>query len=55
MLGTAGNIISDILLWTPTHGHIKVGQAAKIYIHQLCVYIGCCLEDLLVAMTDRDG
>ena len=39
---------SDVLLWTPTHGHTSVGQPAKIYIHQLlCADPRCTLEDLL--------
>ena len=29
-------LISDILLWTPTHGHTSDGQPAKTYIHQFC-------------------
>ena len=28
-------LISDILLWTPTHGHTRVGRPAKTYMH-LC-------------------
>ena len=35
--------------------HASVGQPTKTYIHQLCVDIGCCLDDLLRAMTNRDG
>ena len=38
--------ISDILLWTPWHGHTSVNQPAKTYIHQLCVDISCCLGAL---------
>ena len=47
--------ISDILLWTPTHGHTSVGQPAKAPIHQLCADTGYYQEDLSRAMTDRDG
>ena len=35
MLGTAGKVdelISDVLLWTPTHGHTSVDQPGKTYI-----------------------
>ena len=29
-------LISDVLLWTPSHGRAKVGQPARTYIQQLC-------------------
>ena len=29
-------LMSDALLWTPTHGHTSVGRKAKINIHHLC-------------------
>ena len=48
-------LISDIPLWGPTHGHINVGQPAKTYIHQLCVDTRYSLEDLPGTMNDRDG
>ena len=48
-------LISDVLLWTPIHGYVKVGQPARTYLHQLCADRGCSLEDLLEAMDDRDG
>ena len=47
-------LISDILLWTPSHGQAKAGQPARTYIQQLCANTGCSLEDLGV-MDDRDG
>ena len=47
-------LISDILLWTPSHGQAKAGQLATTYIQQLCVVTGYSLEDLLGAMDDRD-
>ena len=35
--GEAGNeLISDVLLWTPTYGRAKAGRAARPYIQQLC-------------------
>ena len=46
-------LINDVLLWTPTHGRRKAGQPARIYIQQLCEDTGCCPEDLLEAMNDR--
>ena len=47
-------LISDVLLWTPTHGHAKVGRPARTYIQQLCEDMGCCPEDLPEAMNDRE-
>ena len=46
-------LISDVLLRTPTHGRAKAGRPARIYIQQLCEDTGCCPEDLPVAMKDR--
>ena len=43
-------LISDVLLWTPTHGRAKAGQT---YIQQLCDDSGCCPEDTPRAMNDR--
>ena len=42
-------LISNIPLWTPSHG-----WAARTYI-QLCADTGCSLEDLSRAIDDRDG
>ena len=42
------------LLWTPTRGHTSVHWPAKTCTHQLCMDIGCHLEDLPRAMTDKD-
>ena len=47
-------LISDLLLWTPTHGRAKAGRPARIYIQQLCEDTGCCPEDLPEAMNDRE-
>ena len=48
-------LISDILLWTPSHGWAKTRQPARTYIQQLCVNIGCSPEDPPEAMDDREG
>ena len=48
-------LISDILLWTLSHGRTKVGRPARTYIQKLCADTGYNLEDLLGAMDDRDG
>ena len=47
-------LISDVLLWTPTHGRAKAGRPARTYIQQLCEDTGCSPEDLPKAMNDRE-
>ena len=48
------DLISDVLLWTPTHRRAKAGRPARTYIQQLCEDTGCCPEDLPEAMNDRE-
>ena len=48
-------LISDVLLWTPTHGNSSVGRQTKSYIYQYSLNTGCRLEDLPRAMADRGG
>ena len=48
-------LISDVLLWIPSHGWAKAGQPARTYIQQLCVDTWCSPEDLLEAMNNREG
>ena len=45
-------IISDVLLWTPTYGRAKAGRTARTYIQHLCE--GCSPENLPEAMNDRE-
>ena len=47
-------LISDVLLWTPTHGQAKAGRPARTYIQQLCEGTGCSPEDLPEAMNNRE-
>ena len=47
-------LISDVLLWTPTYGRAKAGRPARIYIQQLCEDTGCSPKDLPEAMNDRE-
>ena len=47
-------LISDVLLWTPTCGWAKAGQPARTYIQQLCEDMGCSPEDLPEVMNDRE-
>ena len=53
--GSRDELISDIVLWTPSHGQAKVGRPARSYIQQLCANTGCCLEDTLGVMDDGGG
>ena len=39
-------LISDVLLWTPTYGRAKAGRPVRTYIQQLCEDTGCSPEDL---------
>ena len=48
-------LISDILLWTPSRRQAKAGRPAWTYIQQICANTGCSLEDLPKAMDDREG
>ena len=48
-------LISDVLQWTPLHGHAKTGRPAETYILQVCADTGCSPEDLPEAMDDREG
>ena len=47
-------LISDVLLWTPTYGRAKAEWPARTYIQQLCEDMGCSPEDLPEAMNNRD-
>ena len=47
-------LISDVLLWTPTYGRAKAGRPARTYIQQLREDTGCSLEDQPDAMNERE-
>ena len=47
-------LISDVLLWTPTYGQAKAGRQAWTYLQQQCEDTGCSPEDLPGAMNDRE-
>ena len=47
-------LISDILIWTPTYDREKAGWPAWTYILQLCEDMGCSPEELPEAMNDRE-
>ena len=48
-------LISDVLLWTLTHGRAKAGRPARTYIQQLCEDTGCSLEDPPEGKVARKG
>ena len=48
-------LISGVLVWTPSHGRAKAGRPARTYIQQLCADTECSPEDLPETMDDRDG
>ena len=48
-------LISDVLLWTPSHGRAKAGWSARTYIQQICAGTGCNPEDLSEKMDGRNG
>ena len=39
-------LISNVLLCTPSHGRAKAGRLVRTHIKELCVDTGCSLEDL---------
>ena len=47
-------LISDVLLWTPTYGQAKAGRPARAFIQQLCEDTGSNPEDLPEAMNNRE-
>ena len=47
-------LISDVLLWTPSYGRAKAGRQGRTYIQQLYEDTGCSPEDIPEAMNDRD-
>ena len=48
-------LISGILLWTPSHGRAKAAPPARTYVQQLCADTACSLEDSPGAMDEIDG
>ena len=47
-------LISDELLWTPSHGRAKAGRPARTYIQHPCADTGCSVKDLPEAMDNRE-
>ena len=49
------DLISDVLLWSSSHGWAKAGWPARTYIQQLCADTGFSPEDLPEALENREG
>ena len=47
-------LMSNVLLWTPSHGRAKAGLPARTYVLQLCEDTGCSPEDLPEAINERE-
>ena len=48
------DLISDVLLLTPSHGRANVEQLVRTYLPQLCTNTGCRQGDPPKAIDDRD-
>ena len=48
------DLISEVLLWTPTYGQAKARRPARTYIQQICEDTGCSPEDLPEAINERE-
>ena len=47
-------LISDVFLWTTSHGRAKAGRPARTYLQQLGEDTGCSPEDQPEAMNNRE-
>ena len=47
-------LISDVLLWIPSHGRAKAGRPARTYMQLLCADTGYIPEDLPETMDDTE-
>ena len=45
-------LVSDVLLWTPSHGRAKARRPVRTYIQVLSADTGCSPEHLLKALDD---
>ena len=54
MLEFKNELIRDILVWIPSHGHASVELQLRTYLQYLCTDTWLCLEDLLETMDYGD-
>ena len=47
-------LISNVLMWAPSHGRAKFGRPARTYLQPLCADTRWSLEDLPETIDDRD-
>ena len=47
-------LISNVFLWTPSHGRAKAGRPARSFIQQLCDDMGYSLEVMPDTMDNRE-
>ena len=47
-------LVGDLLLWMPNHGHSSVGRPRRTYIDQLSNDVGIPVDELKPVMEDRD-
>ena len=47
-------LISNVPIWTPSHGRASVGRPARTHLHHISTNSGNSLEDMHEAMDDRD-
>ena len=45
---------SDVLLWTPKHGHRSCGRPDKTFVYQMVEDTECEVEELINLMDNRD-
>ena len=48
-------LMSDVLLWTPTYGRAKAGRPARTYIQQLCEPLKTCLRQWIIGRSCERG
>ena len=51
----ASELICEVLLWTPSHGWVRVEPPGRTYLQRLCTDSGFGMEDLPRVMDDWDG
>ena len=48
-------LISDIPLWTPSHGRAKTRRPSRTFVQHVCTDTGCSFEDLSERWTIETG
>ena len=53
--GSKDELISDVLLWTPTYGQAKAGRPTRTYTQQLWEDTGCSLRRCMIGRSVERG